>query len=154
MKLGPRQLPPSRRDKKQIVAHLDPIVVQAVHNRRETQGKTVQEVLGEAVNTAIVKFGRSPLLEIGRQRVVKRNKARAQSQNADKSPACRAGKRRIAAWYQMGSVDRVAAFSAEVGTPIENLVEIGLKEMLSEEEIAAARQSMSRNANEATSQAA
>lgn len=146
MKLGPNKLPPSRRDKKQIVAHLDPVIVQAVHNRRETQGKTVQEVLGEAVNKAVEKFGRAPLLEVRRDRVVKRNKARAQAQKADRSPACRAGKRRIAAWYQMASVERVAAFSAEVGMPIENLVEIGLKEMLSDAEIASAQRSLEETA--------
>jgi len=142
MKHGLRQLPPSRRDKKQIVAHLDPVVVQAVHNRRDTHGATVQEVLGQAVNTAVQKFGRTPFLAVRRDRVVKRNKARAQVQKADKSPRCRAGKKRLAAWFEMGSVERVAAFSAEVGTPIEDLVEIGLKDMLSEAEIAAARNAM------------
>jgi len=149
MKHGLKQLPPSRRDKKQIVAHLDPVLVEAVHRRRKRDGITVQEIIGTAVNAAVQKFGRTPFLAVRRDRVVKREKALAQVQKPENAPRCRAGKRRVAAWFDTSSVERVAAFSAEVGTSIEDLVEIGLKEMLWDHEIIQARDAMESEAAQA-----
>jgi hypothetical protein len=135
MKHGLRHMPPSRQNKKQIVAHLDPVLVEAAHNRRRAQNVTVQEILGMAVNSAVQKFGRSPILTIRRDRVVKREKSLAQVQKDDKAPRCRAGKRRLAAWFDTAAVERVAAFSSEVGVRTEDLVDMGLRMMLSPEEI-------------------
>lgn len=142
MKLGFKQVPPSRREKKQIVAHLDPALVEAVHRRRTRDGVTIQEIIAMAVNAALARFGRAPILEERRDRLVKRQKALARVQDADKVPRCRAGKRRLAAWFDMGAVDRVAAFSAEIGTRIEDIVEMGLREIVSEEELEEARAAM------------
>lgn len=135
---GIRDLPPSRRDKKQIVAHLDPDLIEAVHRRRRARELTIQEILGDAVNRAVSQYGRQPFLKVGRDRLVKRNRALAQVQTADNSPDCRTGKRRIAAWFDRKSVENVADFAREVGTRIEHLVDLGLRLTISEHEMAEA----------------
>lgn len=139
---GLRQLPPSRRDKRQIVAHLDPELVEAVHQRRKRDGVTVQEVIGMAVNKAMAKFGRSAILPVRRDRLVKRQRQLARVQEAATAPPSRAGKRRVAAWYDIPSVERVAGFAAEVGVRIEDLVEIGLRDLFSEKDLRAAKDAM------------
>lgn len=124
----PRRLPPSRRNKKQVIAHLAPDLVDAVHRRREKENITVQEILAEAVNLAVTEFGRTEtLLSVRRDRVVKRRKGLAQIQQSDKAPPCRTGKRRLAAWFDTKEVEGLAAFAAEVGIRMEGLIELGLR---------------------------
>lgn len=142
MKFGIKAVPPSRRDKKQVVAHLDADLVEAVHVRRRSDALTVQEILGEAVNRAVAEYGRLPVLKVGRERLVRRKRALSQAQFTEKTPECRAGKRRIAAWFDRADVDRLAAFSKEVGVRIEDLVEMGLRLGIGEDEIASARASL------------
>lgn len=139
---GLRQLPPSRRDKKQIVAHLDPELVEAVHLRRQRDGVTVQEVIGLAVNKAMGRFGRAPILPVRRDRLVKRKRQLARVQEEGTTTKSRAGKRRVAGWYETASVDRVADFAAEVGAKVEDLVEMGLRDIFSEEDLDAAKVAM------------
>lgn len=139
MKYGIRELPPSRRDKKQVVAHLDADLVEAVHRRRRTVALTVQEILGEAINRAVAEYGRQPILKVGRERLVRRMRGLAQVQETAGTPECRAGKRRIAAWFDRADVERLAAFAREVGTKIEHLAELGLRLEIGEDEIKAAR---------------
>jgi hypothetical protein len=130
--LEPRRVPPSRRNKKQVIAHLAPELVDAVHLRRETESVTLQEILAQAVNTAFHAFGRiGSILSVRRDRIVKRKKGLAKIQGADTAPPCRTGKRRLAAWFDTKEVEALVAFCAEVGMRIENLVEFGLKKMLS-----------------------
>lgn len=135
MKASFKVLPPSRRNKKQITAHLKPVLVEAVHRRRLRAGVTVQEIIASAVNTAMESFGRRPVLPVDRRRLVKRERHLAQVQISGNAPRSRAGTRRIAAWFDKDLVDRVVAFSIEVGTRIEDLIELGLREMFTSEEL-------------------
>jgi phenylpyruvate tautomerase PptA (4-oxalocrotonate tautomerase family) len=128
----PRRIPPSRRNKKQVIAHLAPVLVDAVHLKREMESVTIQEILAEAVNTAFHEFGRAgEILSVRRDRIVKRKKGLAQIQSSENTPPCRTGKRRLAAWFDTKEVEALAAFCAEVGTRIETLVEMGLRKTLS-----------------------
>lgn len=151
MRHGIRDLPPSRRDKKQIVAHLDAELVEAVHIRRRARSLTIQEIVAEAINEAVKHYGRTPFMAVVRDRLVRRNKALAKVQDASGVPGSRTGKRRIAAWFDRTSVERVAAFAREVGTKIEGLVELGLRRMITQEELERAAEGM-REASEAVQQ--
>lgn len=132
MRNGIRDLPPSRRNKKQIVAHLDADLVERAHGLRRARALTIQEIVGDAVNRAVATYGRPPLLTVGRERLVKRRKALAKVQESEATPECRTGKRRLAAWFDRPAVDKVAAFAKEVGTKIEHLVEKGLRQALAD----------------------
>lgn len=128
--LAPRQLPPSRRNKKQVIAHLAPPIVDAVHRKREAENITVQEIIAEAVNSAVSDFGRGAILSVRRDRVVKRRKGLAKIQQSDRTPPCRTGKRRLAAWFDTKEVEGLASFGSEIGLRIEDIVERGLKKVL------------------------
>jgi len=130
----PKRLPPSRRNKKQVIAHLSPDIVEAVHKKRVRSNLTAQEIIAEAVNAAVQEFGRTDtILSVRRDRVVNRRKGLAVIQSADKAPPCRTGKRRLAGWFDTTEVDALQAFCAEVGIKTENLVELGLKKNLAED---------------------
>lgn len=131
---GIRELPPSRRNKKQIVAHLDADLVEKAHSLRRARTLTIQEIVGDAVNRAVAEYGRQPILTVGRDRLVRRKKALAKVQESENTPECRTGKRRLAAWFDRPAVDRVVAFTKEVGCKIEQLVERGLILALKESE--------------------
>lgn len=136
---GIKQLPPSRRDKKQIAAHLDPDLVEAVHRRRKGRAVTAQEMIAEAINVALASYGRDPILPVKRDRLVKREKALAQVEGNEGTPRCRQGKRRLAGFFDNSAVDAVKAFSAEHGVRTEDLVEFGLRAMIPASEIEAAK---------------
>lgn len=114
------------------MAHLDADLVERAHGLRHARSLTIQEIVGDAVNRAVAEYGRQPLLSVGRDRLVKRRKALAKIQKSGSTPYCRTGKRRIAAWFDRPAVEKVAAFSKEVGAKIEELVELGLKLSLSD----------------------
>lgn len=103
---------------------------------------TVQEILGEAVNRAVSEYGRQPFLKVGRERLVRRTKALAQVQEAAGTPDCRTGKRRIAAWFDRADVERLSSFTREVGARTEHLVDMGLRLIISEDELKSARKAM------------
>lgn len=144
MNHGIRVLPPSRRDKKQIVAHLDADLVEAAHARRRAKGLTMQEIVASAINQAVEEYGRRPFLKVSRERLVKRNKALARVQTAENAPRCRAGKRRLAAWFDRQSVEQLGGFAREVGVRVEHLVEMGLKKTLAAQEAQKAEAASSR----------
>lgn len=128
MKIGVRATPPSRQNKKQIIAHADPALVEAAHRKAENEGATLQELIALAVNASVSEFGRSPFLKVTRDRLVKRRKAPAQT--VTEGPECRTGTRRIAAWFDRNDHDQVASFAKEVGVSIEHLVLNGLPGIL------------------------
>ena len=139
---GQRVLPPSRRDKKQIIAHLDPVLVEAVHLRRKARGVTAQEIIAQAVNEAVAQYGRPPILKVGRHRVVKRRRGLAKVQSGENNSPARAGTRRVAAWFDSGDVQRVVDFGREVGRKVQDLVDVGLRKVISDGEMAAAREAV------------
>jgi predicted HicB family RNase H-like nuclease len=120
MKMGIRETPPSRQNKKQIIAHLDPALVEAAHRKAEKEDVTLQELIALSVNHSVSEYGRSPFLKVGRDRLVRRKKAQAKIQTS--GPECRTGTTRIAAWFDKGDHEQVAMFAKEVGVSIEYLV--------------------------------
>ena len=120
--------PPSRQNKKQIIAHGDPALIEAAHVKCHKEAVTIQELIALAVNAAVAEYGRSPFLKVVRDRLVRRTKAPAKVQ--ENGPDCRNGKRRIAAWFDKNDHDQVSRFASEVGTSIEQLVLTGLPGIL------------------------
>lgn len=132
--IGPRRLPPSRQGKKQIVAFLDPATVEAAHARRRSRSVTLQELVGASINNALGQFGREPLIEIRRDRLVRRERALAKVQVGGAAALSRTGKRRMAAWFDADVVNKVGFFASEVGLRVEDLVEMGVRAILSEDD--------------------
>ena len=128
MKMGIRGTPPSRQNKKQIIAHADPALVEAAHRKAEKEGVTLQELIALSVNASVAEFGRSPFLKVTRDRLVKRRNAHAKI--LTNGPDCRTGTRRIAAWFDREDHEQVAMFAKEVGVSIEYLVLKGMPGVL------------------------
>lgn len=128
MKMGIRETPPSRQNKKQIIAHADPALVEAAHRKAEKEDVTLQELIALAVNASVSEFGRTPFLKVSRDRLVRRKKAPAKV--LTEGPDCRTGTRRIAAWFDRKDHEQVAMFAKEIGKSIEYLVLKGLPGVL------------------------
>jgi hypothetical protein len=128
MKSGPA---PSRQGKKQIIGFIEPSLVDAFHAKARAEGKTNQELLGEALNAAFAKFGRRPVIETGHSRVVRRIKKRSMIRTEENAPPCRTGRRSIGGWFDGQIHDRVTAFAAEVGLGMQAVIELGVQELLS-----------------------
>jgi hypothetical protein len=118
----------SRQNKKQIIAHADPALVEAAHQKRDKEDVTLQELIALSVNATVSEYGRSPFLKVGRDRLVRRKKAPAKI--LTEGPDCRTGTRRIAAWFDRNDHEQVAMFAKEVGVTIEYLVLKGLPGVL------------------------
>ena len=120
---------PSRLNKKQLAAHvgLDVAEKMKAYCRREELSLT--EIIAMSVNEAVSEFGAGPMLQVSRERLV--NRVRSPSQVQTKGPDCRKGTKRIAGFYAVKDVERVAAFAREKGTNKEKLVLSGLRKILS-----------------------
>ncbi len=129
--LGMPKSAPSRANKKQIMAHLGPDLVEAAHKRCESENITLQEIIGSAINAAVAKYGRKPFLKVERERLVRRTKSVAKVQTLGKG--VRDGKRRIGAWYDRDDVEKVKELAREFGVRVEALVDMGLKLLLADE---------------------
>lgn len=125
-----RRLPPSRRDKKQIAAHINAGLADAAMKYRLANGLTVQELIALAINSFANSRNREPILKARRERLVKRKRGLSQIQSEEKTVQSRVGKRRLAGWFDSKDVERVNQFKTEVGETIEKMVSEGLKLMI------------------------
>lgn len=132
MARGFKTLPPSRRDKKQIAAHIEVEQADLALKYRTKFGLTVQEVIALAINHFAQSRNREPFLKARRERLVKRKRGLAQIQTIEKVVPSRAGKRRLAGWFDSKDVDRVNVFKTEVGVTIEEMIEEGLGYILTQ----------------------
>ena len=57
------EIPPSRRGKKAITGHFDPIVSKQLRQIALDQDSTVQALLAEALNDLFIKYGHSAIAE-------------------------------------------------------------------------------------------
>lgn len=135
---------PSRVGRKQIIAYCDPTTVADVHALRESEGKTVQEILGEAINASFLRHGLTPpIIELGHRRVVRRTKQKLSKARTDAPtiakegtkggyvyPSCRQGLRPLAGWFDQHVYDAVVALSARVGESIQDIVRLGISRIL------------------------
>lgn len=117
----------SRTGKKQMVAYLSPAQADAAKTKSRTDSKTVQEVLGEAVNAVFVFHKREAPLLAGHGRIVRRVNGRAAVRSTDRNPACRSGRVAVGGWFPHEQVDVVTAFAAELGVSIQAFVEFGMR---------------------------
>jgi hypothetical protein len=124
---GP-SIAPSRQNKSQISAFLEPNLVQAAHKYCSAEHLTLQELIAHAINTGVAQFGKRPFLQVRRERFVNRKKSPAKIQ--EQLDGIRKGKKRIAAWFENDDVTAVKTFSKEVGLRVEGLVKIGLEKIL------------------------
>lgn len=90
---------------------------------------SMTEIIAMSVNEAVSVYGVGPLLQVVRERLVYR--VRSPSQVQTRGPKCRAGTQRVAGFYNIGDIDRLRAFSAEKGIPLEHLIAEGLAKLLS-----------------------
>lgn len=118
--------PPSRQGKKQIIAFLYPNQAEAAYGKAERDGKSNQEVIGEALNAVFTSYGMPPPINSGHRRVVRRNKSRASVRNDTRGPSCRSGRVSYGGWFDEAVVAKVHAFAAELGLSIQAIVERGL----------------------------
>lgn len=118
---------PSREGKKQVIAFLRPNQIEAAISKAERDHQTNQEVIGEAINAVIAKYGLPPLVQAGHQRIVRRNKSRAQVRNDTKGPGCRAGRQAFGGWFPVEIVADLQKFSSEVGMPVQEIIEEGIR---------------------------
>lgn len=120
---------PSRANKKQLAAHLEPDLVERMKTFAKRKELSLTEVIAMSVNEAVSEHGVGPLLQVSRERLV--NRVRSPSQVQTKGPVCRTGTKRIAAYFNASDVERVRAFSKEKAIPQEHLIADGLKKLMS-----------------------
>jgi hypothetical protein len=131
MQPGLPKIPPSRINKKQVMAHLTPDLVDAAHIKCIRDSLSLQELIAEAVNAAIASYGTKPFLKVARERLVVRKKSPAKVQKLDNS--VRDGKRRIGAWFERVDVERIKEECRMKGIKIEALIDKGLRIVLKDE---------------------
>lgn len=128
--LAPMTRPPSRINKKQIVAYLAEELAADAHRLRKHKNITLQEFIAEAVNSAAAAHGRPPLLKVSRVRIINRKRSVAKASESKSLASSRNGKIRLAGWFEKRDVERVARFKSEMGINIERLIEQGIHLMI------------------------
>lgn len=119
--------PPSRANKKQIAAHLNINLAEALKLHCHKNDLTFQEMIASSVNTCVSQLSngeRGPLLQVSRQRLFERKKSPAKVQTS--GPDCRTGTKRVAAYFHSKDVDRVRSFSKEYGISVEDIIRSGI----------------------------
>jgi hypothetical protein len=122
--------PNSRQNKKQLAAYLEADLVERMKTYAKRQSLSLTEMIAMSVNAAVAEHGMGPILQVSRERLV--NRVRSPSMVQTKGPICRAGTKRIAAFYNNGDIDRLRAFSKEKGIALEDIVDTGARIVLSE----------------------
>jgi hypothetical protein len=122
------KIAPSRVNKKQLGAHLEPGLVERMKIYARKKQLSLTEVIAMAVNEAVSVHGVGPLLQVSRERLVHR--VRSPSQVKTKGPECRTGTKRVAAFFNAGEVERLRAFSKEKAIPAEHLIADGIMRLL------------------------
>lgn len=117
----------SREGKKQVIAFLRPNQIEAAIAKAERDQLTNQEIIGVAINAVLAKYGLPPLVQAGHQRIVRRNVSRAKVRDDSKGPGCRAGRHSFGGWFDLAIVSELQKFSAEVGMPIQEIIEEGIR---------------------------
>lgn len=130
--LAPMTRPPSRINKKQIVAFLEEELAAEAHRLRKCKNLTLQEFIAEAINKAAEAHGRPPLLRVTRVRILNRVRSVAKKSESKSLAKSRNGKIRLAGWYEKRDVERVIRFKTEMGVNIERLIEQGVHLMIAQ----------------------
>jgi len=126
-----KRLTPSRDNKRQLTAYLDPGLVFRVKRYGKMHELSLTEMIAMAVNAAVSAYGAGPILQVSRERLVFRMKS--PSQVLTTGPRCRTGTQRVAAYYKVPDLDRLSAFCKEKGVAQESLVDTGLRMILGEQ---------------------
>ena len=116
----------SRVGKKQVVAFLSPEQAEAARNKARLEGKTIQEILGEAINAVFASHGRTPPIAAGHGRIVRRVNSIARVRTLDTNPACRSGRISVGGWFLQEEVDYLTLFAAELGASNQAFVQYGM----------------------------
>lgn len=120
---------PSRAGKKQVSAFLRPNQAQAAYDMARTQGKTNQEVLGEAMNAVCAFHGLQPLVPSGHTRIVRRKSGRAEMRDGGNkgTPACRNGRISFAGFFDDDTVARLRRYAADVDMSVQSWIVLGIQ---------------------------
>ena len=122
---------PSRIGKKQVITYVDPDLAEKVRTVAHSDGKTIQEMLADAMNVVCIENNREPIFEIGHNRIVKRNKNLSKPRTQDNTLAkTRIGKKPIGGWFEMEKVQEALDFSNEIKIPMQTILESGLRKIL------------------------
>lgn len=125
--IGQYRTATSRLGKKQILAYIRPNQHQAAILRVGREGKTNQEVVGEALNAVLVFFGRTPIFPAGHQRIIRRLQGRAKVKNIFQGPECRSGRVGYGGWFEEDHVKAFNAFIQENSFSLQAVLEFGIK---------------------------
>lgn len=125
--LMPRQVPPSRQGKKQVIAFLRPNQMDAIERKKSVEHKTNQEIIGDAINAVYEQHGMPPLVKSGHHRIVRRSKGRARLREEGTGPGCRTGRKSFGAWFDEDVVRQLNSFSSEINLPVQWILEEGVK---------------------------
>lgn len=117
-------------NKRQIMAFLDPNLVERARAKANAEDKTIQEVAGEAINRCLELHGAAPVINGGHLRVFRRIRGRSKPKSEAKVTSSRVGKRTFGGWYPKEEVEIVREFARSRGMTIQSLMEEGLTSLL------------------------
>jgi len=120
---------PSRAGKRQILVYLDPDVVAAAHAKARSDGKSVQELMAEAINAVYALHGLEPPIRPEHCRLVRRA-AGAKIKTEDHGVAkCRNGKQTLGGWFDKADKEAVKAFADRVGLGLQGMLDMGVRQI-------------------------
>lgn len=122
-------IPPSRQGKKQMITYVSSELGDMVRKKAESEGKTLQEILAEAMNEVCKLHSHAPIMKTGHKRIVKRKQKQSQLRNVNNSPSCRTNRKSISGWFEKEEVSKANDFSDEISIPIQKILEIGLRQI-------------------------
>ena len=117
----------SRVGKKQVVAFLSPAQAQAARDKAYAENKTVQEILGEAINAVFAHHEMDAPFRPGHGRIVRRVKGTAAVRTRVGNPACRSGCISVGGWFAQGEVDELTRLAARLGASNQAFVQFGMR---------------------------
>lgn len=123
----PRPISPSREGKTQVIAFLQPNQIEAAQSKATRDNKTNQEIIGEAINAVYALYGLPPVMPLGHERIVRRNKKRSLERAPGKGAQCRNGRKSYGGWFLTEIVAQLNIFASEINLSKQSIIEKGVE---------------------------
>lgn len=121
---------PSRNGKGQVVVFVKPALAEQVRSHAAKGGRTIQEVLGDAINRSLEAKGGHAIFPLGHARVFVRSFRTSQPRQGDTTTKARQGKKSLCGWYPRACIRRANQAAGEMGTTLQDLAATGLADLV------------------------
>lgn len=128
--VGIHNKPPSRRGKKQIIAYLEPEIVDQMKEFAHMNEKSYQEIVGISINQYMIDNKEKEVYDPIHFRIVRRRKGQSAIKEEEKVAPCRSGKKSISGWFDNKLTDQANKIAEKHIISLSKIVKLGFLSFL------------------------